>query len=52
MERSPSKNEKARHGWEVLVGPVNAKGIARLAPLLAATHLTRNPFFEFSISGP
>jgi hypothetical protein len=43
---------KTRHGWEVAVGPVNAAGVARFAPILAAANAKENPFVEFSVSGP
>jgi Tol biopolymer transport system component len=42
---------KTGHGWQLLVGPVDATGAARLAPLLT-TKAERNPYYDFSVSEP
>jgi hypothetical protein len=44
-------SRKAPRGWELLGGPVNAGGSARLAVLLVAPAAKSNPFHDFSVSG-
>jgi WD40-like Beta Propeller Repeat len=40
---------KTGHRWQLLVGPVDDTGVARLTSLLT-TKAGRNPFYEFSVS--